>query len=66
MTAVPGSGTESIKLLDFGLAKLHFADSDDSRSLTKPGSVMGTLAYMSPEQLLGKPVDARTDLYQSA
>jgi eukaryotic-like serine/threonine-protein kinase len=53
----------SITLLDFGLAKLHLTDSEESRSLTAPGRAMGTLAYMSPEQLLGMPVDARSDLY---
>lgn len=56
-------GTSSITLLDFGLAKVSVANSDESRSLTMPGTVLGTLAYMSPEQLLGIAVDARTDLY---
>ena len=56
-------GTSSITLLDFGLAKLHLTDSEESRNLTAPGRALGTLAYMSPEQLLGTPVDARCDLY---
>jgi tRNA A-37 threonylcarbamoyl transferase component Bud32 len=55
--------TSSITLLDFGLAKLHLTASEESRSLTAPGRALGTLAYMSPEQLLGMPVDARSDLY---
>lgn len=55
--------TSSITLLDFGLAKLHLTDSDESRSLTAPGRALGTLAYMSPEQLLGIAVDERSDLY---
>ena len=55
--------TPSITLLDFGLAKLHLTDSEVSRNLTAPGRALGTLAYMSPEQLLGMPVDARSDLY---
>jgi serine/threonine-protein kinase len=60
-----------IKVLDFGLAKLSepttFASHDkniDSRGLkTSPGVVMGTVRYMSPEQAMGKPVDARTDTW---
>jgi hypothetical protein len=54
-------GVEVVKVLDFGLAKLMLAE--DSRSLTATGSVMGTLSYMSPEQLSGKPIDERTDVF---
>jgi len=62
-----------VKVLDFGLAKL--SDSVDSeqevdaeaatkaRVQTEPGVVMGTAAYMSPEQARGKNVDARTDIF---
>jgi hypothetical protein len=59
--AVDGKGQRTVKVLDFGLAKLTLAD--ESGSLTAEGSVMGTLAYMSPEQLKGQPVDARTDVF---
>jgi serine/threonine protein kinase/predicted Zn-dependent protease len=61
-----------VKVLDFGLAKLadtrpDFADSQvETRAIelkTTPGMVMGTVAYMSPEQARGLPVDARTDVW---
>jgi len=46
-------------LADFGIAKLL----NDSQHLTMTGFIIGTAAYMAPEQAAGKPVDARTDLY---
>ncbi len=49
------------KLLDFGLAKLLDADADVTRTLD--GTVVGTAAYMSPEQAEGKPLDARSDIF---
>ncbi len=54
-----------VKLLDFGLALLcpEATASPETRSLTDIGHVIGTLAYMSPEQLLGKESDERSDLY---
>jgi len=46
-----------VKLVDFGVARL------DTSDLTKDGSSVGTPFYMSPEQILGRPVDGRSDLY---
>ena len=57
------------KILDFGIAKLISEDSSDPDSIagmttqTKVGSVLGTVAYMSPEQLRAKPVDHRSDIF---
>jgi hypothetical protein len=50
-----------VKLLDFGLAKLLRAEDQGAR--TESGIVMGTVGYMSPEQVRGEPVDARSDLF---
>src|SRR5712691_4941522 len=50
-----------IKVLDFGLAKLIASDPDDTRTLE--GTIAGTAAYMSPEQVQGKPIDARSDIF---
>ena len=52
------------KILDFGLARLApLASQTLDMGTTSPGTAAGTLPYMSPEQLSGKVVDARTDLY---
>src|SRR5205807_2107235 len=50
-----------VKLLDFGLAKLTAPDADHTQTMA--GSVMGTPAYMSPEQAQAKPLDARSDVF---
>jgi serine/threonine protein kinase len=54
-----------VKVLDFGLAKLTGLDSDDieTREHTAPNRLMGTINYMSPEQVLGEQVDQRTDIF---
>ncbi len=54
-------------VLDFGLAKVGGAEADDEQSMlvSVTGQIMGTLAYMSPEQAAGRPdqVDMRSDVY---
>jgi hypothetical protein len=59
-----------VKILDFGLAKLTQSESRSSPETnlptadgTEPGVVLGTLGYMSPEQVKGKPADARSDIF---
>jgi Tol biopolymer transport system component len=57
-----------VKILDFGLAKwsrpeeLH-SQAPTAAKLTEPGLVMGTVGYMSPEQVRGEPTDARSDIF---
>jgi serine/threonine protein kinase/Tfp pilus assembly protein PilF len=52
-----------VKILDFGLAKLRVGANGYSPSITKIGTTMGTIHYMSPEQSMGKEVDHRTDIW---
>jgi serine/threonine protein kinase len=56
-------GAELVKLLDFGVAKLVNRDDEDVGFQTAAGSVIGTPAYMSPEQAGGMLVDHRSDIY---
>jgi eukaryotic-like serine/threonine-protein kinase len=58
----PEYGPPTVKILDFGVAKLQPIDTA-SDHLTASGAVIGTLGYMSPEQLGGHELDARTDLF---
>jgi serine/threonine protein kinase/Tol biopolymer transport system component len=64
VVVMPGG---SVKLLDFGLAKLVHDEERDggvrSQLITRPGGVLGTTAYMSPEQARGQPLDRRTDVF---
>jgi serine/threonine-protein kinase len=50
----------TLKITDFGIARV------DSSELTQTGRMLGTAAYMSPEQFMGEPVDARGDIYSAA
>jgi Tol biopolymer transport system component len=57
-----------VKILDFGLAKVLERESGETQSptvaaATEPGTVMGTVGYMSPEQVRGKPADHRSDIF---
>jgi serine/threonine-protein kinase len=57
-TLKTSSGT--VKILDFGIAKLL---GESQGQMTQPGQAVGTVLYMSPEQLRGEPADARSDLW---
>ena len=62
------SGDPRVRILDFGIAKLDVEQATDSdlptvTDKTRPGRVLGTRFYMSPEQARGDPVDKRTDIW---
>jgi len=52
-----------VKILDFGIAKIVTGDMASGPQLTAAGQTLGTLEYMSPEQLMGKQLDGRSDIY---
>lgn len=53
----------SVKVVDFGIAKLTAEEIQPTQALTRTGEIFGSPLYMSPEQCLGKPVDHRSDIY---
>ena len=57
---------ERVKILDFGLAKCREETLDEKRDSsisTRPGTILGTVGYMSPEQVRGRPTDHRSDIF---
>ena len=61
-----GGDLEFVKILDFGIAKVMRGDNSvdpQAPQLTATGQTLGTLEYMSPEQLMGKQLDGRSDVY---
>jgi eukaryotic-like serine/threonine-protein kinase len=59
-------GAESVRVVDFDLAKSDVADADGESEVTRFGFVVGTPEYMSPEQLTGDRLDGRSDVYSLA
>ena len=59
-------GEQVVKLVDFGIAKVFDEGTVETANLTKSGTLLGSPAYMSPEQCQGKPLDGRSDLYSLA
>jgi hypothetical protein len=57
------TSTGRLKILDFGLARVEQPESGAESFATRPGAVVGTLAYMAPEQIGGETVDARSDIF---
>jgi serine/threonine protein kinase len=63
MLAMGIDGVVRVKLLDFGIAKLLDEDDHTIQNLTRTGEALGTPLYMSPEQIVSRKVDYRSDLY---
>jgi len=61
---IESGAKDHIKIVDLGVAKLIGGDAGELQKLTQTGEVFGSPLYMAPEQVLGKPHDGRTDIYQ--
>src|SRR5258707_10591282 len=59
----PQPTPDFVKVLDFGIAKIVSGDGMKGPQLTAAGQTLGTLEYMSPEQLMGQQLDGRSDIY---
>ncbi|MBS1952606.1 MAG: serine/threonine protein kinase [Cyanobacteria bacterium SZAS-4] len=62
-TKVARDAEGSVKIVDFGIAKLLFREAGEIQALTKTGEIFGSPLYMSPEQCIGDLVDHRSDQY---
>ncbi len=60
---ITARGKDTVKVVDFGIAKAMSGDEGSRQKVTKTGFVVGTPEYMSPEQLAGDPVNGRSDIY---
>lgn len=56
-------GSEMVKIVDFGIAKVSQEDNSIMQNFTRTGEILGSPLYMSPEQCQGKKLDSRTDIY---
>jgi serine/threonine protein kinase len=54
---------DRVELIDFGVAQVGAENDVTEEKLTKMGELLGTVEYMSPEQIMGRPIDGRTDIY---
>lgn len=61
-----GQDPDFVKVIDFGIAKIVGGDGDQEAELTKTGMLLGTPYYMAPEQVRGRDMDGRVDLYAMA
>lgn len=63
MVSINSDGSERVRIVDFGIAKVLTDGNENTPNLTMTGEVVGSPFYMSPEQCMGKSLDARSDIY---